>query len=110
MVVRLVSSSIVGVWRLISENAVRGANPNCFVKISKIQARQTSVVNSVTVPLGKPERSISRLGLVATGEFNHTRSFDYQMKGLGEQIQAIATRAGSLSVCPSTESNSASTS
>ena len=70
---RLVNSSIVGVWRLISENAVRGARPSYLVKISKMQARHTSVVYSVTVPLGKPERSSSRLGFVATGEFNHRK-------------------------------------
>src|SRR5260370_28167611 len=56
----MVSSSIVGVWRLISEKGVRGAKLSCLVKMSKMQARQTSVVYSVTVPEGNSVRSSSR--------------------------------------------------
>src|SRR5438094_184514 len=41
-------------------NAVRGARPSCLVKMSKMQARQTSVVYSVTEPSGNSFRSSSR--------------------------------------------------
>ena len=44
---------------------MRGARPSCLVKMSKIQARQTSVVYSVTVPGGKSLRSSSRLLVAA---------------------------------------------
>ena len=59
-----VSSAIVGQYFLISEYAVRGARPNWVVKMSKVQARQTSVEYSVTVPGGKALRSSSPLFFV----------------------------------------------
>ena len=63
-----VNSAIVGVYFLISEYAVRGASPSWAVKMSKVQARQTSVEYSVTVPAGKALRSSSRFFLAADME------------------------------------------
>src|SRR5882762_468586 len=60
-----------GVCRFTSEKAVRGASPNCLVKMSKMHARQTRVVYSVMVPGGNSLRSSSRFFVAAMRGFNH---------------------------------------
>jgi hypothetical protein len=59
-----VNSATLGEYRLISEYAVRGARPKDEVKISKQQARQTRVENSVTLPAGRPESLSARAFLL----------------------------------------------
>src|ERR1700682_4117955 len=70
-----VSSAIVGEYFLISEYAVRGAKPSCVVKMSKTQARQTSVLYSVTLPGGNALRSSSRFFFVV--DIQSKQSADY---------------------------------
>ena len=54
---------------------MRGAKPSCVVKMSKTQARQTSVLYSVTLPGGKALRSNSRFFFAAG--ISNTLSADY---------------------------------